>query len=140
MKNIMIGGLVLAVALVSCQHRLEESGAAVDTCTAAIVSSAHDEDTMSIPSAPDKPQADVAPKVKKRPVAKTNQKTHTFYVSSYDSKGEIWGHVTLQGDKGSGTLYDSGENTYSVTCTRHGNELYAVDQNSRQYVFKIPNN
>ena len=61
----------------------------------------------------------------------------TYYVSSYDQKGPVWGHVTMTGDTGTGVIHDSEENTFSVACTRHGNELFAVDQNSRQYVFKL---
>ena len=63
----------------------------------------------------------------------------TIYVETYGAQGKVWGHVTLNGDRGSGTIHDVDENTLSVTVTRHGNELFAVDQNSRQYVFKIKN-
>lgn len=61
----------------------------------------------------------------------------TIYVEADDSRGRVWGHVTMKGDRGTGTIHDEGENTWAVTVTRHGNELYAVDQNSRQYVFKL---
>ena len=61
----------------------------------------------------------------------------TIYVETDDSHGRVWGHVTMKGDRGTGTVHDEGENTWAVTVTRHGNELYAVDQNSRQYVFKL---
>lgn len=67
-------------------------------------------------------------------------KVETIYVEADDSHGRVWGHVTMRGDRGSGTIHDEGENTWAVTVTRHGNELYAVDQNSRQYVFKLKQN
>ena len=43
----------------------------------------------------------------------------------------------MRGDRGSGTIHDWDENTLTVTVTRHGDELFAIDQNSRQYVFKL---
>ena len=67
-------------------------------------------------------------------------KAETIYVETDDSRGRVWGHVTMKGDRGTGTVHDEGENTWAVTVTRHGNELYAVDQNSRQYVFKLKQN
>ncbi len=73
---------------------------------------------------------------------RTNDKgaAETIYVETDDSRGRVWGHVTMKGDRGTGTVHDEGENTWAVTVTRHGNELYAVDQNSRQYVFKLKQN
>ena len=61
----------------------------------------------------------------------------TIYVEAEGARGRVWGHVTMRGDRGTGTVHDEGENTWAVSVTRHGNELYAVDQNSRQYVFKL---
>ena len=72
-----------------------------------------------------------------RPSAKAPALRETLYVESYDAHGRVWGHVTMQGDRGHGTIHDEGENTWTVTVTRHGDELFAVDQNSRQYVFKL---
>ena len=43
----------------------------------------------------------------------------------------------MNGDKGRGTIHDDNENTYSITVTRHGNELFGRDQNGREYVFKL---
>lgn len=68
---------------------------------------------------------------------KKSGEAETIYVETDDSHGRVWGHVTMKGDRGTGTVHDEGENTWAVTVTRHGNELYAVDQNSRQYVFKL---
>ena len=61
----------------------------------------------------------------------------TIYVETEGAQGRVWGHVTMRGDRGSGTIHDWDENTLTVTVTRHGDELFAVDQNSRQYVFKL---
>lgn len=88
-------------------------------------------------STPAKP----ATKPAAKPVAsaKDNGKAETIYVETDDAHGRVWGHVTMKGDRGTGTVHDEGENTWTVTVTRHGNELFAVDQNSRQYVFKLKN-
>lgn len=85
-----------------------------------------------------KPQSrtKAAQPAKQQPAAVKATK-ETIYVESDDSRGRVWGHVTMQGDRGTGTIHDEGENTWAVTVTRHGNELFAVDQNSRQYVFKL---
>ena len=71
---------------------------------------------------------------------KTKTTPETIYVETYGAQGKVWGHVTMNGDRGTGTIHDYDENTLSVTVTRHGNELFAVDQNSRQYVFKLKQN
>ncbi|MBR1517841.1 MAG: hypothetical protein IJ620_06875 [Bacteroidales bacterium] len=83
------------------------------------------------------PQPAPAPKPAVKKTAKAKPKTETHFVSSFDAKGDVWGHVTMTGDHGTGVIHDSEENTFTVTCTRHGNELFAVDQNSRRYVFKL---
>lgn len=93
------------------------------------------EDSLSVEvDEPDDSILEEAPKPK--PVSKSVAKK-TIYVSGYGANGEVWGHVTMTGDKGRGTIHDAEENTLSVTCYRQGNELIAIDQNSRQYVFKI---
>lgn len=61
----------------------------------------------------------------------------TLYISTYGANGKVWGHVTMNGKTGRGTIHDDGENSYSITVTRHGGELYGTDQNGRQYVFKM---
>jgi hypothetical protein len=71
---------------------------------------------------------------------KTKTTLETIYVETYGAQGKVWGHVTMNGDRGTGTIHDFDENTLSVTVTRHGDELFAVDQNSRQYVFKLKQN
>ena len=64
-------------------------------------------------------------------------KAETIYVETDGAQGRVWGHVTMRGDRGNGTIHDWDENTLTVSVTRHGNELFAVDQNSRQYVFRL---
>ena len=72
--------------------------------------------------------------------AKKKEKGETLYVETDGAQGRVWGHVTMYGDRGTGTIHDWDENTLSVTVTRHGDELFATDQNSRLYVFKLKNN
>ena len=61
----------------------------------------------------------------------------TLYISTYGANGKVWGHVTMNGNIGRGTIHDDDENTYAITVTRHGCELYGTDQNGRQYVFRL---
>ncbi len=91
------------------------------------------ESKASEPTAPaPKPKRTVTKKVDKSPA-------ETIYVETDGAQGRVWGHVTMRGDRGTGTIHDWDENTLTVTVTRNGNELFAVDQNSRQYVFKLKN-
>ena len=69
--------------------------------------------------------------------ARKNTQPETIYVETDGAQGRVWGHVTMRGDRGTGTIHDWDENTLTVSVTRHGDELFAVDQNSRQYVFKL---
>ena len=81
-----------------------------------------------------------APAPKKAAVPKASGKAETIYVETEGAQGRVWGHVTMRGDRGTGTIHDWDENTLAVSVTRHGNELFAVDQNSRQYVFRLKQN
>ena len=67
----------------------------------------------------------------------TGGRTEKLYISTYGANGKVWGYVTMNGKTGHGTIHDEGENSLSITVTRHGGELYGVDQNGRQYVFKM---
>ena len=78
-----------------------------------------------------------APAPRKAAAPKATGKAETIYVETEGAQGRVWGHVTMRGDRGTGTIHDWDENTLAVSVTRHGNELFAVDQNSRQYVFKL---
>lgn len=84
----------------------------------------------TLKKAPTRTKPTVAP-------AKPKSKAETIYVETEGAQGRVWGHVTMKGDRGTGTIHDWDENTLSVTVTRHGDELFAIDQNSRQYVFKL---
>lgn len=59
------------------------------------------------------------------------------YVQTHGANGQVYGHITMNGNKGEGQIYDGKDNAIKVTATRHGNELYATDINGRQYVFKF---
>ncbi len=61
----------------------------------------------------------------------------TLYISTYGANGKVWGHVTMNGNTGRGTIHDEDENSYSITVTRHGGELHGTDQNGRLYVFQL---
>ena len=78
-----------------------------------------------------------APAPRKAAAPKATGKAETIYVETEGAQGRVWGHVTMRGDRGTGTIHDWDENTLAVSVTRHGNELFAVDQNSRQYVFRL---
>ena len=69
---------------------------------------------------------------KKEPV-----KEEVLYISGHGANGRVWGHITMKGDKGYGSVTDEHENALTVTCTRHGEELICYDQNSRQYIFRL---
>ncbi len=81
-----------------------------------------------------------APKPAAATTAVQRGKSETIYVETDGAQGRVWGHVTMKGDRGTGTIHDWDENTMTVNVVRHGNELYAIDQNSRQYVFKLKQN
>ena len=73
-----------------------------------------------------------------RPVAKKETpKEEVIYISGHGANGRVWGHITMKGDKGYGSVTDEHENALSVRCTRQGEELICYDQNSRQYIFPL---
>ena len=148
--------VMLGLTMSSCKHQGEEpkdtmrqeAVETVDNGVSLEVMSTSDEDVdKAMQEAMDKakstpvnaptPHRAVKNVVATTPAVKTSNKTETLYVETDDARGRVWGHVTMKGDRGTGTVHDEGENTWTVTVTRHGNELYAVDQNSRQYVFKL---
>ncbi len=131
---------------VGCKQKPEEPVAVQEPVTVA--------DTVAEEPQEEKP-VELVPVIRdvKRPVAnkprnttaapapkKEKEKTETIYVETDGAQGRVWGHVTMKGDRGTGTIHDWDENTLTVTVTRHGDELFAVDQNSRQYVFKLKQN
>ena len=70
-------------------------------------------------------------------VRKEPQKEEVLYISGHGANGRVWGHITMKGNKGRGTVTDEHENALTVTCTRQGEELICYDQNSRQYIFRL---
>ena len=81
-----------------------------------------------------------APEQKPAPrpvVRKEPQKEEVLYISGHGANGRVWGHITMKGNKGRGTVTDEHENALTVTCTRQGEELICYDQNSRQYIFRL---
>ena len=67
-----------------------------------------------------------------------NSESSSEIPSDYDgANGKVCGHVTMNGNKGRGTIHDDDENSYSITVTRHGGELHGIDQNGREYVFRM---
>ncbi len=79
------------------------------------------------------PAAPVARKV----VHKEPVEEEVLYISGHGANGRVWGHITMKGNKGTGSVTDEHENALAVTCTRQGEELICYDQNSRQYIFKL---
>ena len=83
------------------------------------------------------------PQVEKetKPAAKKSAPSYggkeTLYISTYGANGKVWGHVTMNGNTGRGTIHDEDENSYSINVTRYGGELHGTDQNGRLYVFKL---
>ncbi len=86
------------------------------------------------------PEIIEAPAAKPAPrpvVRKEPQKDEVLYISGHGANGRVWGHITMKGNKGKGTVTDEHENALTVTCTRQGEELICYDQNSRQYIFRL---
>ncbi len=99
--------------------------------------------TDSVATTPDEEVSAKEPAAK-QPTTKRNTTVNeynggkeTMYISTYGANGKVWGHVTLNGKTGRGTIHDEDENSYSITVTRHGGELFGTDQNGRQYVFRL---
>ena len=99
-------------------------------------------DTISLEPEPEpEPEIEIvepAPAPKPAPratVRKEPQKEEVLYISGHGANGRVWGHITMKGNKGRGTVTDEHENALTVTCTRQGEELICYDQNSRQYIF-----
>ena len=83
---------------------------------------------------------------KEKPASQTKSKAaapsyggakETIYISTYGANGKVWGYVTMSGNTGRGTIHDDNENTLSIKVTRHGGELFGIDQNGREYVFRM---
>ena len=77
------------------------------------------------------------PTTHRQAVKKETPKEEVLYISGHGANGRVWGHITMHGNKGKGSVTDEHENALAVTCTRQGEELICYDQNSRQYIFKL---
>ncbi|MBQ8704475.1 MAG: hypothetical protein IJ524_08900 [Bacteroidales bacterium] len=140
---------ILALALMAgCKQNAHED-VVVDEPMTETVSPVADEPAAPVELVPVIQKAKPAVQAKAKPAAtqSTQGKASaeaplkgTIYVETDGAQGRVWGHVTMNGDKGTGTIHDWDENTWAVNVTRHGNELFAVDQNSRLYVFKLKQN
>ena len=140
---------MLAVALMTgCKNPAEPEAPVADTQAIVAEETTPDESAAPVERVPvlqkAKPaaqQAKAAPAAATTPKAQTQPPLKgTIYVETDGAQGRVWGHVTMNGDRGTGTIHDWDENTWAVNVTRHGDELFAVDQNSRLYVFKLKQN
>ena len=143
---------MLAVALTTaCKQRTETAGREPEPPVVAedtVDEMSESEETVAVEPEKKQPKesyfdrkAGSQKPVKATAAAAANKgKAETIYVETDGAQGRVWGHVTMRGDRGTGTIHDWDENTLTVTVIRHGNELYAVDQNSRQYVFRLKQN
>lgn len=124
-----------AFALVSCKHAQPAEEPAPDTTPEesylSYVDTTPAPETVEFEPVAPKP-APARPAVKKEPV-----KEEVLYISGHGANGRVWGHITMKGDKGYGSVTDEHENALAVTCTRQGEELICYDQNSRQYIFRL---
>ena len=118
-----------------------DTPAAVDTCTASADDTTgatrleNEVATDGAATTADEPKP--APKKSQGSPAPSYGGKETLYISTYGANGKVWGHVTMNGKTGRGTIHDDDENSYSITVTRHGGELFGTDQNGRQYVFQL---
>ncbi len=136
--------LLASALLAGCEQRQQEAPSAPEVVIADTVA-AEPQEVKPVELVPvirdiKHPSPSTSTSTQSAAKAKKNEKAETIYVEADGAQGRVWGHVTMRGDRGTGTIHDWDENTLAVTVTRHGNELFAVDQNSRQYVFKLKQN
>ena len=121
--------------VVSCNRNQVTEEPTADTMLEAEENYFADADTTPVPEV-EMPPVEVKPAprpvVKKEPV-----KEEVLYISGHGTNGRVWGHITMKGDKGYGTVTDEHENALTCNCTRQGEELICYDQNSRQYIFRL---
>lgn len=123
---------IMPVVLLGCKHPQPEPEPASDTVVLQPEPQPEPEPVaVAEPPAP-APRPAARPAVKKEPAAE-----EVLYISGHGANGRVWGHITMKGNKGRGTVTDEHENALAVTCTRQGEELICYDQNSRQYIFKL---
>ena len=133
---ILILTAVTAFAVVACNRSKTPEVTESDTVEATDENYVTEPDTTPTPEvelSPVEPKPAPAPRVaKKEPV-----KEEVLYISGHGANGRVWGHITMKGDKGYGSVTDEHENALTCNCTRQGEELICYDQNSRQYIFRL---
>ena len=97
---------------------------------------------LSEPEPEPEPEPEIVEEPAPKPVARTAVRKEpvqeeVLYISGHGANGRVWGHITMKGNKGTGSVTDEHENALAVTCTRQGEELICYDQNSRQYIFRL---
>ena len=120
---------VTPIVLVGCHHSQNVDEQIMDTVEL-------ESTPMPEPEVVEEPPAPTPPPVRPA-VKKPVEKEEVIYISGHGTNGRVWGHVTMKGDKGKGSVTDEQENALTITCTRQGEELICYDQNSRQYIFKL---
>ena len=121
---------VMPITFLGCKNAQAPDGPDYDTI--ALEPEPEPEPEPEIIEAPAAPKPAPRPAVRKEP-----QKQEVLYISGHGANGRVWGHITMNGNKGNGTVTDEHENALTVTCTRRGEELICYDQNSRQYIFRL---
>lgn len=121
---------VTSTTLIGCNNDPSEEEPIFDTIA------------LSEPVPEPEPEPEIVEEPQPKPTVRTTpRKTpvneEVLYISGHGANGRVWGHITMRGDKGTGTVTDERENALSVTCTRKGEELICYDQNSRQYIFRL---
>lgn len=132
--SVLILLALTSIALVACNRSKKVEEPVIDSSELV-----WEEESDSVPELEPESEIEVVepapaprPAVKKEPV-----KDEVLYISGHGANGRVWGHITMKGNKGTGSVTDEHENALSVTCTRQGEELICYDQNSRQYIFKL---
>lgn len=138
--------IITSFAIVCCNsHSTKEPTIDSSTTDTALVDDENSESSSEIPSdyeSEESPSNQQPEPTQNRADKSTNATPsvggkETLYISTYGANGKVWGHVTMNGNKGRGTIHDDDENSYSITVTRHGGELHGIDQNGREYVFRM---
>ena len=123
---------VTPLILVSCHQAQNDNEPVLDTVSIEPEPLPEPEPEPEIITEQPKPVTTNRPAVKKE-----TPKEEVLYISGHGANGRVWGHITMHGNKGKGSVTDEHENALAVTCTRQGEELICYDQNSRQYIFKL---
>ena len=131
---VLIMTTVTAMAVVACNRSKAPEESIADTMEAVDENYFTEPDTTPTPEVELSP---VEPKPAPRVVKKEPVKEEVLYISGHGANGRVWGHITMKGDKGYGSVTDEHENALTCNCTRQGEELICYDQNSRQYIFRL---